>query len=504
MVASPSSSTQSANRRPSELNAAADLVGLGGSKADEEAAQGETEDTSGADSSKKKESKGSSEPSDKKTEGPSDAGDKAVDKNSGSGGDSDEGKSEVATTDKATTDKATTDTDGKGQVTALSVIKDQMASAAANGTTISTLPLPEEDGPLKKKTKIAGGKKEDDQMIVDENGEKTSFPLLLHNVVTDPATDDCIHWLSCGTRFIISDKKKFARDVLPRFYGPAKFTSFTRRLKRWSFARVPSGPFMGAYYNPNFRRGEPELAHRVRYNHPSPLSGAGLVMQQQKLAAVKGNMMPMNMNLAGMSETERAELFRQMNGGMNPMMSMNMGMMGYGMMMGGGPMMNQNMMMMGGGGGGMGYGKEEGKNAPGNDASGRGGGEPPAGGNGTNPSTLAMLMEQERQRIAFQQQMGGAGGSEGSNKGSNQEPMNGTNSPGGGSGGGGNGTNASFSNLLSGGQGGSAQSPAGYGPGGQGNLNAILAQYATQGGQGGGSRGADQGKADEADKEDEV
>ena len=54
-----------------------------------------------------------------------------------------------------------------------------------------------------------------------------------------------------------------------------------------------------------------------------------------------------------MSDTERAELFRQMNGGMNPMMGMNMGMMGYGMMMGGGPMMNQNMMMMGGGGGGM-------------------------------------------------------------------------------------------------------------------------------------------------------
>ncbi len=289
-VASPSSSTQSANRRPSELNAAADLVGLGGSKADEKAAPGETKDTNDADSTKKNESKGSSELSDKKTEGPSDAGDKAVAVDKTSAG-SDEGKSE-----EATTDKAATNTDGKGQVTALSIIKDQMTSEAASGTnTNPILPiLPEEDGPLKKKTK-----NNDDQMIVDEHGEKTSFPLLLHNVVTDPATDDCIHWLSCGTRFIISDKKKFARDVLPRFYGPAKFTSFTRRLKRWSFARVPSGPFMGAYFNPNFRRGEPELAHRVRYNHPSPLSGAGLVMQQQKLAAVKGNMMSMNMNMAG-------------------------------------------------------------------------------------------------------------------------------------------------------------------------------------------------------------
>mmetsp|Transcript_8827 Transcript_8827/g.13667 ORF Transcript_8827/g.13667 Transcript_8827/m.13667 type:complete len:501 (+) Transcript_8827:103-1605(+) len=492
MVASPSSSTQSLNpRRPSELNAAADLVGLGGSKADEETPPGETEDSSDVNSTNDK-SKNSSETSDKKKESPSDVGDKAVDKKPASGEGSDEGKSEEA---KATTDN----TDGKDQVTALSIIKDQMASDATNGTnTIPPVPtFPEEDGPLKKKPKTAGGKNDDDQMIVDEHGEKTSFPLLLHNVVTDSATDDCIHWLSCGTRFIISDKKKFARDVLPRFYGPAKFTSFTRRLKRWSFARVPSGPFMGAYYNPNFRRGEPELAHRVRYNHPSPLSGAGLVMQQQKLAAVKVNMMPMNMNMAGMSESERAELFRQMNGGMTPMMAgMNMGMMGYGMMMGG-PMMNQNMMMMGGSGGGMGYGKDEGKSPSGNDASGVGGGEPTAGGNGANPSTIAMLMEQERQRIAFQQQMGG--GSEGPNKGSNQEQMNGKNSPSDGGSGGGSGTNESFSNLLSGGQSSGAQAPpAGYGSGGQGNLNAILAQYMTQGS---GNRGTNQGKAEEADRE---
>lgn len=67
------------------------------------------------------------------------------------------------------------------------------------------------------------------------DGEKTAFPILLHEIVTDPSTDGCVHWLSCGTRFMISDKKIFANEVLPRFYGHAKFTSFTRRLKRWSF-----------------------------------------------------------------------------------------------------------------------------------------------------------------------------------------------------------------------------------------------------------------------------
>lgn len=141
-------------------------------------------------------------------------------------------------------------------------------------------------GPSQASSDAPGGssKPEDKDQASGEGGddpEKTAFPLLLHEVVSDPATDNCIHWLACGTRFMISDKKKFARDVLPRFYGNAKFTSFTRRLKRWSFTRVPSGPFMGAYFNPHFQRGAPELAARVRYDHPTQLSSA--MMQMNKV-----------------------------------------------------------------------------------------------------------------------------------------------------------------------------------------------------------------------------
>ena len=207
-----------------------------------------------------------------------------------------------------------------GQITAQQIMDEQIASGKVSISKATSgfpamPPLPT-DGPLRKKPKASPetqSKKAAADDIVNEDGEKTSFPLMLHNVISDPATDDCIHWLSCGTRFIISDKKKFSKDVLPRFYGPAKFTSFTRRLKRWSFQRVPSGPFMGAYYNPNFRRGEPEQAHRVRYNHPSPLTGEGLAMQQQKLAAVKSSnpnmMMPPMMNPMNMSGKSFFEFF---------------------------------------------------------------------------------------------------------------------------------------------------------------------------------------------------
>ena len=160
----------------------------------------------------------------------------------------------------------------------------------------------------------------------DPEVEKTAFPLLLHEIVSDPTTDDFIHWLPCGTRFAISDKTKFAERVLPRFFGHAKFTSFTRRLKRWSFTRVPSGPFMGSYYNVNFRRGEHELAARVRYDHPAALSGAAMQLskQQLKLQSAAGGNMVLHGGLAGLNSMGLGNV---MANGMfiNPLVAASMG-----------------------------------------------------------------------------------------------------------------------------------------------------------------------------------
>mmetsp|Transcript_12080 Transcript_12080/g.20937 ORF Transcript_12080/g.20937 Transcript_12080/m.20937 type:complete len:629 (-) Transcript_12080:304-2190(-) len=179
-----------------------------------------------------------------------------------------------------------------------------------------------------------------------DDAEKTAFPILLHEIVSDPSTDDCIHWLACGTRFMISDKKKFAKDVLPRFYGHAKFTSFTRRLKRWSFTRVPSGPFMGAYYNPNFRKGEPDLAARVRYDHPTPLSGAAMQLNKAKLQAVGAAAAAMNGGMGGMGGMGAAAFMNPMMGQMQLSDSDREALLRQMNMMNGGNMNNMNMAMM--------------------------------------------------------------------------------------------------------------------------------------------------------------
>lgn len=68
----------------------------------------------------------------------------------------------------------------------------------------------------------------------------------------------------------------------------------------------------GAYYNPNFRKGEPELAARVRYDHPTPLSGAAMQLNKAKLQAVAAGGAFMN-PMVPASDGDRDALLRQMN-----------------------------------------------------------------------------------------------------------------------------------------------------------------------------------------------
>ncbi len=93
------------------------------------------------------------------------------------------------------------------------------------------------------------------------------FPLKLHEIISDERNFDIIQWLPSGKAFIIVDKKRFAKEILPRFFTQqCKFTSFTRKLTRWRFNRVPRGPLIGAYYHELFLRDQKNLVSRYVKN----------------------------------------------------------------------------------------------------------------------------------------------------------------------------------------------------------------------------------------------
>mmetsp|Transcript_3115 Transcript_3115/g.4541 ORF Transcript_3115/g.4541 Transcript_3115/m.4541 type:complete len:558 (+) Transcript_3115:93-1766(+) len=96
-----------------------------------------------------------------------------------------------------------------------------------------------------------------------KNG-KAFFPMKLYDIVSDEKNVDIIKWLPGGKAFIIVDKKRFANEVLPKHFQQSQFTSFTRKLSRWRFTRVPRGPFIGAYYNKLFLKGHRSLCWHMR------------------------------------------------------------------------------------------------------------------------------------------------------------------------------------------------------------------------------------------------
>jgi hypothetical protein len=112
--------------------------------------------------------------------------------------------------------------------------------------------------------------------------------LQLLEILSDESHSELISWCVHGNGFLIHKKKLFASEVLPKYFKASKFTSFTRKLNRWGFNRVPRGPETGAYYHKLFRRDKPELCLQMTSNSGNKYQSAP---QQHLLPNVPG-MMP--------------------------------------------------------------------------------------------------------------------------------------------------------------------------------------------------------------------
>jgi HSF-type DNA-binding len=53
-------------------------------------------------------------------------------------------------------------------------------------------------------------------------------------ILSNEKFSDIITWLPHGRGFVILQKKRFANEIMPKFFNKkSKFTSFTRKLNRW-------------------------------------------------------------------------------------------------------------------------------------------------------------------------------------------------------------------------------------------------------------------------------
>ena len=79
--------------------------------------------------------------------------------------------------------------------------------------------------------------------------------------------DFCIQWLPDNKSFIIRDADTFTKKVVPKYFKPTKFSSFTRKLYRWGFRQINRGigqddPII--FGNEYFQKDNPELMAKMK------------------------------------------------------------------------------------------------------------------------------------------------------------------------------------------------------------------------------------------------
>lgn len=95
----------------------------------------------------------------------------------------------------------------------------------------------------------------------DFNG--MTFPQKMHHVLKDDKHADIISWLPSGRSFVVRDQKRFAGDVIPKYFlKHIAYTSFTRRLARWGWQNIAKG----TYFNKDFNRDNPGQCLLMSYN----------------------------------------------------------------------------------------------------------------------------------------------------------------------------------------------------------------------------------------------
>lgn len=89
------------------------------------------------------------------------------------------------------------------------------------------------------------------------------FPDRLMEVLSNDDISSIITWLPQGRGFVVLQKRKFAQLIMPAYFKQSKYTSFTRKLNRWGFARATTGSDVGVYYHKYFQRDDPILCMRM-------------------------------------------------------------------------------------------------------------------------------------------------------------------------------------------------------------------------------------------------
>ena len=86
---------------------------------------------------------------------------------------------------------------------------------------------------------------------------RDTFPHKLHRLLADDTISDIVSWLPHGKSWIIHKQQEFEDEVLPRYFGDTKMSTFVRQVTGWGFRRITfRGPDYKSYYHVMFKRND--------------------------------------------------------------------------------------------------------------------------------------------------------------------------------------------------------------------------------------------------------
>lgn len=86
-----------------------------------------------------------------------------------------------------------------------------------------------------------------------------SFVQKVHHILSQERFRSSIHWQRHGRAFIVVVPKKLESDVLPRYFGHGRYSSFLRQLSNHGFKHISSGVDRNSHYHELMLRGLPHI-----------------------------------------------------------------------------------------------------------------------------------------------------------------------------------------------------------------------------------------------------
>lgn len=108
------------------------------------------------------------------------------------------------------------------------------------------------------------------------------FPVKLYKLLKEADANDLNNVVSfgpSGKSFGVHDRKRFMKEIAPKYFRGIKYASFKRQLYTYDFQIVQEGPETGYFFHDLFVKDKPELLDEM---HPCKMGHVERKLMEQQ------------------------------------------------------------------------------------------------------------------------------------------------------------------------------------------------------------------------------